>query len=234
MAWLALGGLALVLLLLLMRGFANARVETIRKVAVWSAAGVGAALVVALLFTGRGMQALWTLALFGPLLWRLFHGWRAAKTFGRGGTASPNGETTVETATLRMTLHHGSGRMTGQVRRGALAGTELADLDLPRLIGLLDECRASDPESVPLLEAWLDRSHPTWREEAAKAQPPPGRDGTMTRAEALEVLGLSEEAGPEEVRAAHRRLMQAAHPDRGGSAWLAARLNAARDTLLRG
>jgi hypothetical protein len=85
-----------------------------------------------------------------------------------------------------------------------------------------------------LLEAWLDRSQPDWREAAPRgaAAPPPG--GPMTRAEALEVLGLAEGASAEEIRAAHRRLMRAAHPDQGGSAWFAARLNAARDILLRG
>jgi curved DNA-binding protein CbpA len=54
----------------------------------------------------------------------------------------------------------------------------------------------------------------------------------MTRAEALSVLGLAEGASEEQIRAAHRRLMQSAHPDRGGSDWLASRVNEARDLLL--
>ena len=83
---------------------------------------------------------------------------------------------------------------------------------------------------MPLLEAWLDRSQPDWREAAGR--PRPGADGPLTRAEALEVLGLAEGATEAEIRAAHRRLMRTAHPDQGGSAWLASRLNAARDLLL--
>jgi len=61
---------------------------------------------------------------------------------------------------------------------------------------------------------------------------PRARSGTMTRAEALDILGLKPGAGVEEIKAAHRRLMAAAHPDRGGSDWIAARLNQARDVLL--
>ena len=62
------------------------------------------------------------------------------------------------------------------------------------------------------------------------AVPPPR--GAMSRAEALEVLGLKPGATPAEVKAAHRRLMQGAHPDHGGSDWLAARINQARDVLI--
>jgi curved DNA-binding protein CbpA len=96
------------------------------------------------------------------------------------------------------------------------------------LLALLQECQLADVDSVALLEAWLDRAHPDWRAEPA-AEP---RSGAMTRAEALEILGLAEGADEDAIRAAHRRLMRSAHPDQGGSAWLAARINAARDFLL--
>jgi DnaJ-domain-containing protein 1 len=97
------------------------------------------------------------------------------------------------------------------------------------LRALLGDCAAEDPESVPLLEAWLDRAQPDWRDSA-----PPPDDGPLTRAEALAILGLAEGASEAEIRAAHRRLMRTAHPDQGGTAWLAARLNAARDLLVEG
>jgi hypothetical protein len=134
----------------------------------------------------------------------------------------------VETAFLSMTLHHDSGRMTGSVKAGQFAGRDLATLTLSELLALLQECQAADADSVALLEAWLDRAHPDWRSEPA-AEP---RSGAMTRAEALEILGLAEGADEDAIRAAHRRLMRSAHPDQGGSAWLAARINAARDFLL--
>lgn len=69
------------------------------------------------------------------------------------------------------------------------------------------------------------------RSRSAPPPHPPGRGG-MSREEAYEVLGLHPGASAAEIRAAHRRLMRAAHPDQGGSDWLASRINAARDTLL--
>lgn len=246
MAWLALGTAALLLLLLLARVFADAKVSTIKTGLAWVAGLGGAALLVALLIGGRGAQALWALALFGPLLWRWWQGVRAARSFSRGGRASPGGTSDVETATLALSLDHDTGRMMGRVKRGRFAGADLADLDLPQLLDLLADCRAEDAESVPLLEAWLDRAAPDWR--AAEAAAGPGgwgaegggghagagaaAGGRMTRDEALAVLGLQDGATEAEIRAAHRRLMRAAHPDQGGSVWLAARLNEARDVLL--
>jgi hypothetical protein len=235
-AYLLVGVLALLALLALAKLFADAKPGQVKQAAAWGGGLLGAVLLAALLASGRGAQALWAAVLFGPAAWRMFQGWRAARTFSRGGAASPGGASDVETAHLEMGLDHDTGRMWGRIKQGRYAGRELADLDLPGLLDLLAELAARDPESMPLLEAWLDRAHPDWRDAAAwhDAGPPPGRpsSGRMTREEALSVLGLSEGAGEAEIRSAHRRLMRAAHPDQGGSDWLASRLNEARDTLL--
>lgn len=61
-----------------------------------------------------------------------------------------------------------------------------------------------------------------------------GGSSVLSNQEARALLGVGPEATPEEIRAAHRVLIRTAHPDQGGSADLAARLNAARDRLLRG
>jgi len=234
MAWLALGGLGLLLTVLLLRAFATAPVEQVRKAGAWGLAGLGGLLVVWILISGRIGQVLWTAFLFGPLLLRWARGFLAARRFGAPGGGAQAGESAVETATLALRLDHGSGAMQGMVRRGRYAGRDLAALSLPETLGLLAECRAEDPDSVPLLEAWLDRLEPDWRglEGAGEAGRPPAAPGRMTRAEALEVLGLAEGADAAAIRAAHRRLMRGAHPDHGGSDWLAARINQARDTLL--
>ncbi|MEO3472269.1 hypothetical protein AAFN86_10410 [Roseomonas sp. CAU 1739] len=227
MTWLALGGLALVLAMSGLRAFANAPVGTVKVALAWIAGGVGLVLLAALLFSGRGLQAIWSAAFFAPLLMQAWRSWRSARTFSRGGQASPGQETRVETGMLEMVLHHDSGRMTGTVTRGRFAGADLAALSLPDLLALREDCARDDQDSVPLLEAWLDRAHPDWRET-----PPPPAEGPLDRAEALAVLGLADGATEVEIKAAHRRLMRSAHPDQGGSAWLAARLNAARDLLL--
>lgn len=235
MLWFALGLGALLVLMWLAHAFANARVETVRKAGAWTLAGLGAVLLMLLLVSGRGGQAIWTLVFLAPVGWRLFQGWRNARQFARRAeTGGAGEESAVETATLAMRLDHATGQMSGRVLRGAQQGRELAELTLPELLALIADCRANDPESVPLIEAWLDRAAPEWREQDAYAEPPPGAPagGPMSRAEALSVLGLEEGADEAAIRAAHRRLMQAAHPDRGGSDWLAARINQARDVLL--
>lgn len=241
MVWLALGLGTVLLLIWLARAFATARVETIRKVGAWSIAGLGAVLLMLLLVSGRGAQSIWTLVFLAPVGWRLIQSWRAAQQFRRRAAAGeagvPGEETVVETAMLTMRLDHASGRMSGRVRQGPHAGQELAELTLPQVLALMQECRAEDPDSLPLIEAWLDRVAPEWREQegfagAGAAGAPPVSGGPMTRADALAVLGLEEGADEPAIRAAHRRLMQAAHPDHGGSDWLAARINQARDVLL--
>ncbi|MGG5821559.1 hypothetical protein [Falsiroseomonas sp. HW251] len=231
MTWIIVGLIALTAVLGLLRVFADAKPAQVKTAAVWGGGIIGALLLGLLLWSGRGVQALWSLLLFGPAIWRTVKGIGAARTFARGGSASPGQESDVETSHIAMGLDHDSGRMFGRVKAGRFEGADLAELDLPRLLDLMAELAARDPEGVPLLEAWLDRAHPDWRDQAQAARP--GRaPGPMTREEALEVLGLAPGAGEDDIRAAHRRLMRAAHPDAGGSDWLAARLNEARDVLL--
>jgi hypothetical protein len=67
---------------------------------------------------------------------------------------------------------------------------------------------------------------------AAGGEAPRARGGAMSRQEAYQVLGLAPGASEADIRAAHHRLMRTAHPDVGGSDWLAARVNMARDVLL--
>jgi hypothetical protein len=241
--WVALGTGGLIFALWLLRLVANAPVAALRQGLLWSAGAAGAGLLLLMLASGRAPQVIGALGLLAPFAYRWWQNRRAARRFGAGAAAGGEngGESRVETATLEMRLDHRTGHMSGRVRgAGPQSGRELAELSRAELLALLAACRADDPDSVPLLEAWLDRADPDWRSGAEGdgaagpegARAASGGGGRMSRQEALAVLGLAEGASEDEIRAAHRRLMRAAHPDGGGSDWLAARINEARDVLL--
>ena len=150
-----------------------------------------------------------------------------------GGFSSPGSggrRTEVRTAFLRAWIDHGTGDVGGAVLAGRFAGRTLESLTDGELLELQVEA-SSDADSARVLEAYLDRRLGAgWR---TARQPPPGAPrGDMTRQDALAVLSLAEGATPDEIRAAHRRLIQRVHPDVGGSADLAARINRAKDILL--
>lgn len=178
----------------------------------------------------------------GPFGWALFVlpmilRWRAIlrglKNM-RGPTPGANSD--IETLYLRMTLDHDSGVLSGTVIKGNYGGKTLDELSLEQLVGLLHECRMHDPQSVSVLEAYLDRVHGAgWRETADGTFGNGAKQGgaaAMTPQQAYEILGLQPGASHDEIRAAHRSLLKSNHPDRGGSTWLAAQINLAKDTLL--
>lgn len=195
-----------------------------------------AAIVLAWLLIFRLYFAAALVPLAGFALWRmapnLLGRLRAAASGRRYGRQSG-----VRTRWLTMTLEHSTGEAEGDVLQGRFAGSRLADLTLTELLALRGEV-AGDAQSLALLEAWLDRRHPDWR----NLQPQGGGGGAegrggrvpMTREQAYAVLGLAPGASTDEIKQAHRRLMQKLHPDHGGSDWLAAELNEAKDLLLHG
>ena len=173
------------------------------------------------------------LALLGsvPLLKRVLADMGAAKP---GDAPSSAQTSTVQSKYIRMTLNHDSGDINGEILAGRFKGRTLDQLDLEALLQLLRECQ-DDEESVALLQAYLDREHADSWQQQANAQGQrhtPSEPGGMTREEALQILGLSPDADEAEIIETHRRLMQKLHPDRGGSAYLAAKINLAKETLL--
>jgi len=144
----------------------------------------------------------------------------------------------VRTETIEMVLDHDSGRMEGKCLKGRFAGRDLSSLRDAELFQLLDGIGSADPQGAALLEAYLDRRFPGWRDRRAGgsaragAQQPRDRSGRMDRKEAYDVLGLKPGAGEADIRSAHRRLMMKLHPDQGGSTYLASRINEAKDVLL--
>ncbi|WP_404400106.1 DnaJ domain-containing protein [Pelagibacterium halotolerans] len=159
------------------------------------------------------------------------------------GRASPNNASSVKSRYFAMRLDHDTGAVTGEVREGLFGGRDLADLSAEECWALYDEVDG-DPDSVALFESWLDANRAGWREyfaehfgmDSTRAQDdaePHSGSGLSGVEEAYEILGLSPGATPAEIRSAHRTLMKKVHPDAGGSAFLAARINEAKDVLLK-
>lgn len=164
---------------------------------------------------------------------RLHALWRVLRQFGvrlQGGQASPGHASVVETRFLRMELDHDSGRLDGEIIAGPWRGRRLSGLDAEQVLELRRQT-LDDPDTTQVLDAWIERTWPDRQAESPPPPPPPSKPG-MTIAEAREILGVGPAASPEEIRAAHRKLMLANHPDHGGSSWIAARINQARDLLL--
>ena len=154
---------------------------------------------------------------------------------GIGGARSSGQASRVRSRFFEMTLDHDTGALTGTVIAGPYAGRSLEDFDLPALIAMFGEL---DAESGPLLESYLDRRFPAWRQhaqgDAAGRQGRAAASSTkMTDEEAYQILGLKAGAGRDEIGRAHRALMKKLHPDQGGSTYLAARVNEAKEVLLR-
>lgn len=187
---------------------------------------VGAVGVILLLFGRAGI---------GTVLITLATGWYARARSRPRARKSPGGRSHVRTAALEMELDHDTGALQGVVLAGRYEGRELDALEEGELLDLLAEL-AGDGESRQLLETYLDSRFPVWRDNAqadmGARQEGAAASGPMTKQEAYQVLGLEAGATPADIRKAHRRLMQRLHPDVGGSSFLAARINEAKDILL--
>ncbi len=224
-----------VLILLLFAGYSFSKADPKQAVRVLRYIGGGAALLFAVFLLVRGaIGPAVSIGLVGLALLGYVSLWRAS--FGGRTQKSPGQVSRVRTAFLEMELDHDSGALRGQVLAGRHQGAALDDLDVPTLITLLGEI---DEDSLPLLAAYLDRRQPRWREHApddaaAANGSRASRGGKMTEEEAYQILGIQPGATAQDIARAHRSLMKKLHPDQGGSTYLAARINEAKDVLVRG
>ncbi len=227
-----IGGVVLLFgVILLGRAFVNADPKQLARFVKWTAIALAVAAIVALAVSGRLSMLLALAAGLFPLLRRLH------SVVGGLRGPSPGASSEVETPYVRMSLDHDTGAMTGTVLRGRFAGMRLDELRRADLLALLRECRTDDAEAARLVEAWLDRTEPEWRddlhgESAASGARPPRGGADITIAEAYAILGLQPGVDAAAIKAAHHRLMKQLHPDHGGTDYFAAKINRARDVLL--
>ena len=211
------------------------RIKFLKLAALYGGAGI----LLALILTGR-LSAIFALLIAAiPWIQRIImvrSAYNMFKTWQGPVQGSKPGQTSdVRTKFLEMTLDHDTGNIIGTVTAGSYKGRTLDELDINELADLLDTCRKKDRQSASVLETYLDRMRPdewgAYADEHEEQEVSTGGDD-MTREEALQILGLSEGATREEIIEAHRVLMQRNHPDRGGSTFLAAQINRAKDLLL--
>jgi hypothetical protein len=227
-----LGVVVLLLLLWAIKAFAKAdpkqAARLVRQIGGFAALLLGAFL----LFRGQiavaipvGVFGLGLLGWVSPLWPTIFR--RTQKSSGQVSR--------VRTAFLEMELDHDSGAMRGHVLAGRHEGAALEALDLATVIGLMREI---DGDSRNLLMAYLDRREPRWREHAQYDSAAGNGGGAtfggeMAEQEAYQILGLQPGASAQEITRAHRSLIKKLHPDQGGTTYLAARINQAKEVLLR-
>jgi len=229
MAYLIAGLAVLVIGLLALRAFTRANPAYLSRRLTVSAGVVSLLAAGALLLRGLEIIAI-PLAMLGSwLLWGTASGpWGASTRRSRGQSSR------IETDHLEMELDHDTGEMRGRVLKGLFKDRDIASLSPTDMALLWQDCRHTDPQSAQLVEAYLDRVHPSWREDMARGESDMSRgpDGRMDVEEALDILGLKRGADAEDIRRAHRNLMLKLHPDRGGSTYLAAKINEAKDVAL--
>lgn len=235
LAYLLLALLASACLVIMLRVYASASPASLaraaRRTAIASAA-LGAVLLLfrvplGFMFVGAGALL--------PLMLR----WRALWPDFGAPPNQPRGKISrIDTKNLRMALDHTSGALDGLVLAGAHRDRMLSKLTLEQLLEVRAGCLLDDPEGVPLIEAYLDRIHGAdWRRQkssrdSSESASPRRASATMSREEAFEVLGLRPTASEAEIRETHHSLIMKLHPDHGGSDYLAAKINQARDVLL--
>ncbi|MEK4034509.1 DnaJ domain-containing protein [Methylocystis sp. IM3] len=176
---------------------------------------------------GLGATGLWLMSL-------------GSQTGMRNAGSGGGGVSRVRSAMIEMELDHATGAIRGMILAGKDEGKRLDALTRPALLQLYNICLRDDPEGARLLEAYMDRRFSGWRaagdphrNAGSGGETGARRSGTITEDEAYEILGLKKGAAAADIARAHRDLMKKLHPDLGGTTDLAARVNEAKDVLMR-
>lgn len=237
-AYFILGMAMLAGVILIGRWFITSDPKLVAQVLRWLLVVLGLAALVLLAVSGR---LAWAAAAAPVLLgwaWRRWTRGRLNRQAAAAAAGVATGQSSdIETPYLRLSLDHDSGVTTGEVLLGDFAGRSIDSLSMSELTALLAVCRQNDQESARVLEAYLNRIYPDWwarfgeSDETNDGQAA-AQTGGMDASEAYDILGLAPGCSNKDIVEAHRRLMSALHPDRGGSTYLASKLNQAKDLLL--
>ena len=241
MTYVLWGGAALLGVVLLYQLVMRSNLKKVAQYSRWIVGGAAALATAVLLLRGQiGIASITGYAAFSILKFGRIGPW----SFESSQIGEDNAST-VKSRYIAMTLDHDTGTIEGRVVAGRFRGKDLLDLGEDDVRALLAEVSA-DSDSMALLETWLDKNRAGWREQFEQgawsgggASPGAGTGAANQApavdpdAEAYEILGVRRGATEEEIRAAYRKLMMGVHPDQGGSAYLAAKINAAKDRLLK-
>ena len=222
---------ALVLVLLFF--FLNSSPARLRRIFAWALGFILLGIVVFFLYRTNG-SFLWTLLfVLLPLFMRIKGILSQIRNFTKTARGPSEGQSSsVQTEFLEMTLEHDSGKMTGIVKKGRFSGNRLEKLNLDELVQLLEEAR-DDPKTIQLLENFLEINHGAeWRTRESSHKYT-SNSLEMDIDQALEILGLAPNPTKSQIIDAHRKLILANPPDRGGSTFLATQINKAKEVLLQ-
>jgi hypothetical protein len=232
------GILVLVLAYFFLKGFASTPPALLAKMIRRGGAVAVVALGALLFLRGAFVPGL-TVCGFG--LWLL--GVRRGSLSGFGPSGRNAGVSRVRSAMIEMELDRTTGAIRGVVLAGPEEGKTLDQLSREQLIALHARCVMNDPEGARLLEAYFDRRFAGWRgadkgqgdarRGSSAGEGARRRPASISEDEAYEILGLKKGAPASEIARAHRELMKKLHPDHGGTTDLAARVNEAKDVLMR-
>jgi hypothetical protein len=238
MAYFLVGLAVLVLLIVVARRFVAADPRKLASVT-RKAGGIAALAAAGFLILRGALPIAIPLVMFGLALMGRGGGLGFGGPFG-SARRTPGQKSHVKTDRLEMELDHDSGHMEGQCLSGRFAGRKLSSLSEREAMELLSELQQDGAPEAAVMEAYLDWRLPGWRGDGAddQAQEEAGRgrarSSRMSAEEAYALLGIKRGASEDEIRQAHRRLMMKVHPDQGGSTYLAARINEAKEVLLGG
>lgn len=191
---------------------------------------IAVALLVVFIATGKLNWLIGALGSAGLLIWRnLFLLKKFAPLLFQLANKHAGFAPIIRTKFLKVQLSKEN--LQGEIIEGPLKGNQLAELSSEDIEKLSLYYKENDKESLLLLHAYIQHQNinPNSRQQNSQYQEPSSLE--PSKKEALEILGLDDSAGREEILKAHKKLLQRLHPDRGGSNYLAAKVNRAKDIL---